>query len=423
MAKKKKGADQPSVGYFSFSGLDAFGDDPFTVFSTLQEWLLPSVSELSERSPQLVREEIRGPTILPTSRLQGECKFDGRGLQCEIILYEGLFLSLRCFAELLATQMPPPDKDTSLRSLLAGTARPRAGERESLERPKAIEILEAVLERFWLKPEDPLGLRNLDFLDKARMFRPDYVRPIADVLASLRSALDPPRLEGARMLIQSASLFVLAHELSHYIVKSRSDPKSLAAWSSAVRACGFRAPEPAEEGWAANWAVEFQADMEAGTMLMHFGQRAARGEVDAIRTSTDPDEFNVGWTLGTWSSIYFTLATVHLLEMYGWARFGRPFPLSSHPPAMRRRQFLVRTMPPEVAVLVSIHGEMIWTELEALFSDVLERQVAQNRLTVTGRDRTEMLEYFASTRSRFEQSYAKGGLLEELKDLRSRLRT
>lgn len=418
MKKKRKETQKPKVGYLSFSGLESYGEDPEGVFSKLMEWLLPSVSYLTGRSQKHVRNEIRGPTIHPVSRLQGECKFDNGGLSCEIILYEGLFLSLRCFAEILATQMALPQDDVSMLGFLTGADKPSVGQGESMQRSKAIEIMEAVLERFWQKPNDPLGLTDWDFLDKARMFRPDYVRPIADVLPTLNAALkDSSRREWAQMLVQSASLFVLAHELGHYILKQKMGKDSLAEWAAAIRACGFREPESTGDDWAANWAVEFRADMEANDMLLHFGQRIARNEIKVVKYNGDPNAVVASWSIESYSSIFFTLACVHLIEMYGWARFGKPFPLTSHPPAMRRRHLLVGSIPPEAVLQLTSYGELIWTELEALFSDVLDLQIRKNRLCIKGRDKAETLEYFASVRKRFQESYIQGDIVNEVKNI------
>jgi hypothetical protein len=377
----------PQVGTFSFSGLDAFGADPLAVFSKLKEWLLPSVSELSGRPAGRVREEIRGPVIHPTSRLESECHFDGDGgLACEVVVYEGMFLALRCFAEIVASQMQIEQQHVP----------------PAMPREKAVELLEAVLERFWLKPEDPLGFSSFDFLDKSRMLQPGYVRPIADIMPTLDHALSgSPRREWAQALIQSSAMFVLAHELAHYVVRSRGDDGSRAQWADAVRAIGFREPPDAPRDWAVQWAEEFQSDVEASTILMHFGQRAAGGEIEAIKPAGNRDQFIVGWSMSTYSGMFFTLGTLHLLETYGWARLQNPFPSVSHPPSRNRRELLTQLLPSMAAVL-TVHGDLVWNELEALFSEVLERQVRKNGLRLKGRDRTEMLEYFAAARKRRE---------------------
>ncbi len=419
MPKKKKGAG-PTVGYLSIDGFDPFGQDPQKSLATLTEWLLPSVSYASGRSLDSVREDIRGPTTLPTSRLQGECRFDGDGLACEVVLYEGLLLSLRCFVEILATQLPVPQKGVSTLSVMTGGAKPRARAGASMPREKAVEILEVVLERFWQRPEDPLGIISGDMVDKTRWFRPDFVRPILDVLPTLNAALDAPRRDWTQTMIRSTALFVLAHELGHYVVRAQSDEGTSDAWTNAIRATGFREPDSASDDWAANWAAEFQADLQANTMLMHFGQRAARGEIEAFKHGEDVDAFIATFTMESWTNILFALATVHLIEFYGMARFGAPFPSISHPPAMRRRELLVRTMPPQVVVPLTIYGEMLWAELEVLFSEVLARQMQANRLAAAGRDLDETLEYFASARTRFERNYKQGELLRELNDLQTR---
>jgi hypothetical protein len=418
--KEREPGDVPKVRSLYFNGLGSWAKDAHLIFPKLKDLLIPSVSNLTGRDPDVVREEIRGPEISSISRVRGECLFDDNGISCEIRLYEGLFLALRCFAEILATQMAVPQDEISMVDIMSGAAKLSVSTETSIPREKAVELMEAVLERFWQKPDDPLGV--MDLVDKARMFRPGYVQPIAEVLSSLKSGLeDPRRAEAAQMLVLSGSLFIMAHELGHYVTKAKMDPNALARMADAVREVGFDVPESMSDEWAMNWADEFQADLEAVNILMDFGQRLAENKIEIVQHKKNYDAFIVNYTIESYSNIFFTLGCFHLIETYGWARFGKPYLVPSHPQPLRRRELVVRTIPPQAVIQLTWAGELVWREMETLFSEVLSRLDEKKRFYLTGSEKKELLEYFASSQKRFQENYINGNIFKEVKELHEQL--
>lgn len=419
--EKVKRDVETNVRSLFLSGLGASADSANIIFPKLKEFLIPSVSYLSGRNEDLVRDEVRGPRIYPTSSVQGECLFDNSSLNCEIRLHEGLFLSLRCITEILATQMAMPRNKASMLDVLTGKTESSIRQSESLPRSKAVELLEAVLERFWLRPDDPLGAPDL--FDKERRFRPDYVRPIIDVLASLQGGLeDPERYEWSQMMVLSSSLFIMAHELGHYVTKAKLDEAELESWAAAIPKTGMIPPESPDDDWTRNWAVEFIADWQANLILLDFWQKLAKNEVKGIEFNGDPKTLLLRALMESYSGIFLALGCVHLLETYGWARFGNPYPSADHPPAFRRREFLVRTIPPQAVVISTWYAEWLLSHLETLFSDVLSQQDKKKRLNIKGSVKTETLEYFASARKRFLENYAEGKIADEVRQLHEQLK-
>lgn len=419
-AKESEPGELPKVGTLYFNGLGALAKDAHLIFPKLKNLLIPSVSNLTGRDPEVVREEIRGPEISSTSSVRGECLFDDNGIGCEIRLYEGLFLALRCFAEILATQMAVPSSEISMVDIMSGAADLSFSTETSIPRSKAVELMEAVLERFWQKPDDPLGV--MDLVDKARMFQPGYVQPIAEVLSSLKSGLDnPKRAEVAQTLVLSGSLFIMAHELGHYVTNAKMDRNALARLADAVREVGFDVPKTMSDEWAMNWADEFQADLEAVNILMDFGERLAKNKIEIVKHKENYETFIVNYTIESYSNIFFTLGCFHLIETYGWARFGKPYLVPSHPQPLRRRELLVRTIPPQAVLHLTWVGELVWREMETLFSEVLARQDEKKRLYITGSEKKEILEYFASSQKRFQENYINGNIFKEVKKLHEQL--
>lgn len=407
-------AKAPTVGYFSFSGLDV--DNGQEVFTRLADWLLPSVAAIAGRDPALVRREIRGPLLLPQSRVQGECRFDGDGTGCEVRLYEGLFLVLRCLAQTVSAGGLLVADGQALAERLRRGGEPAAD--DGADRAAARDTLEAVLERFWLRPDDPLGM--WEFLDKSQMSKPGYVRPIADVLASFHPGEE--RRQQTRVLVLSASLATLAHELGHYVVRATRSPAEMEAMAAAVRAMGWQVYDEWREEWAADWAREFLADQAAAEILLHFGQRVSKGEIEQIEAPEKADELLVRFTVANYYAIFFALCTVHLLETYGWARHGKPYFAPGHPPAYRRREFIVRTIPPQAIVPITLAGEILWTEMESLLGDLLERLDRAGELVVAGARKKDVLGHFATAHERLKKNYLQGGVAREVAALWDQLK-
>ncbi|MBN2572090.1 MAG: hypothetical protein JXA68_08180 [Ignavibacteriales bacterium] len=419
--EEKKAKEKPTVDYFSFSGLDAINDDPNKIFSGLMKFLLPSVSELLRRNINKVRSEINDPVISGRSKVQGECIYNESEKSYEILLHEGLFLLLRCFSEVLSTQLAVPSEDMSIVDMLSGASEISVDEERSLPRNEAIDMLEGILERFWQKPDNPLGL--MEFIDKAQLFKSDNIQPVADILCSLITPLEnAKRKEFSQTLVYSSSLYILAHELGHYMVKNKMNNEQMTLWADAVRQIGFGVPDSMDKEWAVHWAEEFQADMEAVNVLLHFGERLAGNKIEEIKLPGDFDSSLISFTVANYYSIFFTLGCLHLLEVYGWVRFKVPYLVSSHPPALRRREFIVRTIPPSAIIPLTAFGELIWCEMETMFSELLKELDKKKKIALDGKEKQEVLNYFAESKKRFKENYGEARIVKEVKNLLNNLK-
>ena len=115
MKKNESDYSTSEMRLLSYNGLRLSGREEAKLFHNFMKILLPSVSHVAGRNINLVRKEVRGPVVFKTGRIQSECIFNQEGdFNCEIRLYEGFFLALRCFSEIISSLMYKPRKINSL---------------------------------------------------------------------------------------------------------------------------------------------------------------------------------------------------------------------------------------------------------------------------------------------------------------------